>query len=310
MNCAKPLIDFAGRAFGCGQCRFCRFNKRREWTHRILLESYSHADNAFLTLTYADERLELTNAGQPNLNPQHLREWLNRFRMHSSRKLGITGIRYFAVGEYGDQTERPHYHAALFGFPRCLRGRTPPDRRGLGSKCCPFCDAVRETWGLGAIELATLEPESAQYIAGYVVKKMTKADDERLDGRHPEFARMSRMPALGTDFVRKNVVPQYLHHGIKMIEPNLRHGNQEWPLGRTLTNKLIEDVYAYDPRDAKVFKAARKARHKIEMRPLLQAAQANRTTIEKEVLKQSEGKRASFDAKQKIRASRKRGKML
>lgn len=45
---------------------------------------------------------------------------------------------------------------------------------------------------MGDIEVGQLNSDSASYCAEYTVKKMTKFDDIRLEGRHPEFARMSR----------------------------------------------------------------------------------------------------------------------
>lgn len=48
-----------------------------------------------------------------------------------------------------------------------------------------------------------MSPERAAYVAGYTLKKLTKPDDVRLGQRHPEFARMSRRPALGDQFMRQ-----------------------------------------------------------------------------------------------------------
>lgn len=51
---------------------------------------------------------------------------------------------------------------------------------------------VGEAWGLGDIEVRTLGAEKCGYLAGYVTKKMTAANDPRLRGRFPEFSRQSR----------------------------------------------------------------------------------------------------------------------
>lgn len=57
MLCKNPYVSSAGRIFGCGQCMPCRFNKRRIWSHRIMLEAGQYKDNAFVTLSYADDYL-------------------------------------------------------------------------------------------------------------------------------------------------------------------------------------------------------------------------------------------------------------
>lgn len=98
----------ASQPYGCGQCLPCRFNKRRLWTNRLLLELRSHGDAAFVTLTYSDDFLPKNKS----LDPKQLKLWMKRLN-----KLAGGGLRYYNVGEYGDQTQRPHYHALIFGLP-------------------------------------------------------------------------------------------------------------------------------------------------------------------------------------------------
>lgn len=158
----------------------CRIKKRRTWTARIVLESECHEENAFVTLTYSDD----TRPGQ--LVPADLRGFLKRLRFYLAQQ--GRRFRYFAVGEYGERTDREHYHLMLFGC-------------GLADEAL-----ISRAWSIngkpiGLIHVGTCTKDSAQYVAGYTTKKMTSADDPRLDGRHPEFARMSRRPGLGADAV-------------------------------------------------------------------------------------------------------------
>lgn len=104
-------------------------------------------------------------------------------------------MRFFAVGEYGDKSERPHYHVILFGFPTCVRSRSVYSK--FRPDCCSVCDLVRDVWGYGHVGLGTVTTESVAYVCGYVVKNMRRFDDVRLNGRHPEFSRMSLRPGLG-----------------------------------------------------------------------------------------------------------------
>lgn len=200
----------------------CRITRRRLWTHRMLLEQMKSADSCFVTLTYSEENIP----DGATLNPEDPRNWLKKLR----KSLGDLRIRYFLVGEYGEQSDRPHYHAALFG---------------IGTE---YTGLIDEKWGLGFTYTGDLTKDSAQYVAGYVTKKMTKHDDPRLNGRYPEFARMSLRPGIGatateeiaavlqTDFGLNTVVRD---HDVPM---SLNCGRRAMPLGRYLRRKIREKI--------------------------------------------------------------------
>lgn len=204
----------------------CRINRRRMWTHRILLETCKHEASTFATLTYSDDCEPVGGT----LVPRDLQLFFKRLRKADGRN----AIRYFACGEYGDRTSRPHYHAAIFGFPTC-------ENSGLvrGECACRPCCVVRETWGFGHVMLGEISISSAAYIAGYVVKKWTSKDVPALNGRHPEFARMSLRPGIGADAMldvalamRRSPLDE------RVIPAGLRHGSKILPLGRYLRKRL------------------------------------------------------------------------
>lgn len=227
MLCRKPYVSSVGEVFGCGQCMPCRINKRRVWSHRMELEALLHGDNSFVTLTYRDPDI-----GPPriSLSEQDVRNWLKRLRKQWS-------FRYFYCGEYGDVSQRPHYHAVLFGFPACIHGSTrhPP----MWSRCCEVCTALQETWKLGRIQSQNFAPAAAHYVAGYVTKKLTSKDDERLQGRAPEFARMSRMPGLAAplavDLGKKWL--EYEKYMSTDVPNGLNYGRSSRPIGRYMRKK-------------------------------------------------------------------------
>lgn len=210
-----------------------------------------HQSSTFLTLTYSDENLprlpslsgttSMDPVGLPTLSPEHLRNWLKRFR----KEIEPSRVRYFAVGEYGDETQRPHYHVALFGFPSCSRGRTLHLLTKRDRKCCDSCEMVQHTWGLGAVDLGQLNVHTAQYIAGYVTKKLTQKDDARLLGRHPEFARMSLKPGIGANAlpeIASTILEFDLVESQGDVPSTLRVDGRLMPLGRYLRRKLREQV--------------------------------------------------------------------
>lgn len=207
-----------------------------------MLEAMQHGENAFLTLTYADEHLPVLPNGQATLVPKHAQDFLKRFR----KSIEPIRVRYFLVGEYGDETQRPHYHLALFGYPSCLYGTTriSAQRRVNGVQkqyCCERCETVKEAWGLGNTYGGELSQFSAQYIAGYVVKKLTRKDDPKLNGRYPEYARMSLRPGIGADAMHEvaSTLMQFnLEETQDDVPSSLRHGKKFWPLGRYLVRRL------------------------------------------------------------------------
>lgn len=195
-----------------------------------MLEAGQYEDNCFLTLTYSDEFLPASGS----LNPRHTQLFLKKLR----KQFAPRKFRYFLVGEYGDETERAHYHAALFGYPTCRKGVT---HRNRSDDCCDVCDGLRDVWSMGRVHLGQLAPESAQYIAGYVTKKLTRKDDERLGGRHPEFARFSLKPGLGhgiVDELASTILFYNLEGSMEDVAVSLRHGSRLLPLGRYLRREL------------------------------------------------------------------------
>lgn len=187
------------------------------------------------------------------------------------------------MGEYGDQTERPHYHLALFGVSGCGFGRTRYNRRR--ESCCPQCDFMRDTWGQGHIFLGDLSTQSAQYIAGYVVKKMTGKDDDRLNGRYPEFSRMSLKPGIGAHLMA-DVASTLMEHDVIDIDVpgGLRHGSQIWPLGRYLRQQIRLQVGM-----GKETPQAAKDIQSEKMRPVREAAFNNSLSIKDVVTRLYEG---------------------
>lgn len=239
-------------AFPCGQCLPCRVNKRRIWAHRIKLEALSHSSSVFLTLTYDDDNLPQEfvdpDTGELftdcTLSPDHHREFMYRLRTRFRRANNGAQLRFYMVGEYGEKTQRPHYHYALFGYPQCR------DRGSywLGKKfvpcSCPPCKFISEVWGKGHIFIGELNVESANYIAQYVTKKMTSKDDPRLFGRFPEFSRSSRNPGIA-GYIVDNIASQlklYNKDGKDDLPTVLLHGKHQLPLGRYLSDKLHEKL--------------------------------------------------------------------
>ncbi|GBR76950.1 phage replication protein [Candidatus Termititenax persephonae] len=179
-----------------------------------MLESLTHSDITFLTLTYDDEHLP----DDCSVSRRPLQLFIKSLR----EAVSPVKIRFYGVGEYGEQSQRPHYHAIIYGLP-------------------PEYDFQRH-WRHGFVMAGTFSRESAQYVAGYVVKKFVKKGDLR----RREFSTMSLKPALGLEAVRQ--MEKYKNHPIfkralkdtNDVPGGLRHGSHWLPFGRYLTDKLRE----------------------------------------------------------------------
>lgn len=183
----------------CGQCIGCRMSKAQEWQTRLHHEGMQHERSSFLTLTYSDEFLPPGGT----LCVRDLQLFMKRLRKRLAHK-----IRFFAAGEYGDRTLRPHYHLILFGedFP----DRVPWRKTGSGHVIYRS-KLLEGVWALGHAELGTVTPESCGYVARYCLKKVNgeRAEEHyrRVDPETgevyrclPEFITMSSRPGIGADW--------------------------------------------------------------------------------------------------------------
>lgn len=160
----------------CGKCEGCRVVKTREWGIRCFHESLLHERNAFLTLTYDDANLPEDG----KLKKDDLKKFIQLLKKQYK-------IRYFGVGEYGEKTNRPHYHAIIFGED-FLGGA-----HIVGEEV--FNEDVLSKWGKGMVVTKPLiDARACFYTAGYCVKKVTDPDT---------FNYMSHKPAIGKAWVQK-----------------------------------------------------------------------------------------------------------
>lgn len=175
----------------CGKCPGCKLEQSRQWAVRCMHEKRLHSDSAFLTLTYSDEHLPRSNS----LVLEHLQGFMKRLRSDVFYKTEKTGLRFFACGEYGSKTNRPHYHLLLlntdFADKKLIKS---------GSAYNLYASAtVSKLWTLGHHALGDVTFDSAAYVARYCLKK-NQNGKKVTDGRLPEFVTMSRRPGLGDGY--------------------------------------------------------------------------------------------------------------
>ncbi len=134
----------------CGKCIKCLQRRQNGWAFRLTKESQISTSACFITLTYSD--YPTSPQGLPTLHKKDYQNFLKRLR----KKLPKTsGIKYYACGEYGTQTHRPHYHAIMFNLPqRYIQDRT----------------ILANIWGHGHVDIAPCNTATIMYVTKYLLK--------------------------------------------------------------------------------------------------------------------------------------------
>lgn len=217
MRCKFPFWNKDLRIFcPCGKCLGCSINRRRKWTLRIYLESLMHSSSCFVTLTYA----VLPDGG--NLVPRDLTLFLKRLR----KAVSPVKIRYFACGEYGSRTRRPHYHLILFG---------------IGVE---YEKVIEKAWSLGMVKVKPTHKDNMEYVAGYCTKKYTGYYEDVKNGLVvKEFTRSSRRPALGVSAMPYLLDKARFQLDGQDVLRSLKIGSVDYPLDRLMRDKLRQAVF-------------------------------------------------------------------
>lgn len=223
---------YSGKMIRCGKCLGCRMDKSQEWANRCIMELQDHEDAYFLTLTYDNDHVPQsgyaipeTGEFQPSLSlrKKDFQAFIKRLR----KRVEPDRIRYFASGEYGDNTQRPHYHAIIFGLrlndlvpyganelgqmtytsnflQSVWATRLAPKRYGsvtpLAADPGYFCETF------GRIVVAPCSWETCAYVARYTVKKLygEKSKDYEKFNIEPPFLLMSTHPGIGDNYFDKH----------------------------------------------------------------------------------------------------------
>lgn len=189
---------YTGLQVPCGTCICCREEQARQAAIRIAHEATCHEANAFVTPTYNDQNIPAYGS----LDYSHLVKFLKRLRKHYGK------LRYYAVGEYGDESLRPHYHLCIFGHSfsddRIITRREP--------HLLWTSPMLTKIWGHGNVTVGALTFETARYTASYVTKKLrSKQRYVRIDETTGELVAVEQPRAFMSDNLGKNWWIQYGH---------------------------------------------------------------------------------------------------
>jgi hypothetical protein len=171
-------------------------------------ENAVHEKSRFITLTYREETMPRRGLdGRGILVKSDLQNFFKRYRKISR----IPGLKYYACGEYGGETGRPHYHAIVFGD-------------------CPTKEDLDRYWGLGLTSSDPVTGSSIAYVAGYVSKKLGLAVNIQ-DSRPAPFQLSSQ--GLGLRWAQEN------YYEI-LMEAAVIRGKTKLPIPRAYINMYRE----------------------------------------------------------------------
>ena len=193
----------------CGQCIECRLQRSRRWADRCMLELGYHESSYFLTLTYDNEHIPKNPlidyetgeiyAENATLVKKDLQDFMKRLRRAYEYKGYENKLRFFACGEYGSQTLRPHFHIIVFGLK--LDDLTLYKRNFNGDNLYNSA-FISKLWKNGFSVVGDVTWESCAYVARYIMKKHLGKDSEFYDiyNIEPEFTLMSRKPGIARQY--------------------------------------------------------------------------------------------------------------
>jgi hypothetical protein len=126
---------------------------------RMMHHASQYQDNAFLTLTYDDKHLP--DGG--TLYKPHIQAFIKRLRHYFPDR----HLSYYACGEYGERTQRAHYHLCLFNADF----KDKIAFRNMGKHTLYVSQQLQDIWGHGHTSVGTLTYQTACYTASYVMKR-------------------------------------------------------------------------------------------------------------------------------------------
>lgn len=190
------------------------------------MQEEKHSSSAhFVTLTYNTKYVPITQAGYLTLNKKNLQNFFKRLRFNT----GVTNLKYYAVGEYGTDNWRPHYHALIFNLPseHDVVNAWISDKRKT--------DTAEK---LGDCHFGTVTGASVGYTLKYISKKRL-IPVHRNDDRLPEFALQSK--GLGSKYL--NEASHAWHHADLLNRMHLViEGGKKISMPRYFKNKIYTDA--------------------------------------------------------------------
>lgn len=169
----------------CGKCPQCVKRRLTGWAFRLQQQLKVSNEAHFLTITYDNKHIPISSGFLPTLCKSDLQLFFKRLRKAHPKE---ERIKYYAVGEYGTKTARPHYHCVLFNA---------------------HLNKIDPAWQLGNIHYGQVNGASIAYTLKYMQKSKLQrlggwiygdVDDDR------EAPRSLMSKGLGENYLSENMV--------------------------------------------------------------------------------------------------------
>lgn len=203
----KPCETVKFVAVPCGKCNFCLKRNSDDWMQRLENEAKESDSAMFLGITYDEEHIHkvkgANNTLQATLKKEDLQKYIKKLRWHNDKfakeRLGVSSIKearrltksikYYAIGEYGSTTYRPHYHIIIFNLEDKFTQRKTKN------------DLLDEIWEKGQIDKGHGNGIGGgiAYCTRYLIKKETI---KLGPNQAPQFAIISN--EIGEKYVEKH----------------------------------------------------------------------------------------------------------
>lgn len=241
MKCFHPQTINDNKV-SCGRCPACKQNRINGWVCRIERHARHQESAHFLTLTYADGQCSKTKKGLLTLDYKHVQHFFKTLRnlqnadykkqckqakkyRQPTPKRTIKRFSYYVAGEYGSQTNRPHYHIIMFNASLKL---------------------ISRAWGTndhgrwiprGNIHSGNITGGSIRYTLKYISKPSRLPLFEG-DDRTPEFSHMSQ--GIGKDYLTPAIIKWHRADLLnRYYVPNA--GGVQTTMPRYYANKIYTD---------------------------------------------------------------------
>lgn len=227
--CMNPFTlkeENGGHQVPCGKCWNCKRRRASSWSVRLMKEYERSSTGYFVTLTYDTQYVPISKKGFMTLDKKHLQNFFKRLRQWHEKD--AQSIKYYAVGEYGGKTLRPHYHIIVFNANIEFIEKS-------WSECVNKKEGIFRK--LGDIHYGSLTEASV----GYTLKYISKAKIIPLhqnDDRIPEFSLMSK--GLGSNYLTEKMIKWHKNSPAERIFVPLKDGKKA-PMPRYFKEKIFDE---------------------------------------------------------------------